>query len=116
MDKLSLIEYVKRWKVKVGFTILEQILFSGANFIQGILLARWLSAEQFGSYAVAFTALMFVYQIYSSFLLDSMSVLAPAHYSEILRGYFVTSLKLHFLITISTGIIFIFSAFLILAN
>jgi O-antigen/teichoic acid export membrane protein len=100
MAQLSPFHNLQRWSIKGGFSILDQIFFSGANFFANILLARWLLPEAYGSYSISFSALMFFYQIYFSFILDPMSVLGPANYSIQLKNYLVHQLKLHFIILI----------------
>jgi hypothetical protein len=41
------------WFKKGSLAVLDQGLFSGANFIVNILLARWLAPEEYGAFAVA---------------------------------------------------------------
>ncbi len=111
MDMSLSMEHIKRWGVKGGMSVLDQGVFSGANFILSILLARWLSSEQFGAYAIGFTVLIFVYQFYTAFLLDPMGVLGPTNFSDKLKEYFVVHLRSHFVITITAGLFFIVIAF-----
>ena len=105
------VDRIKRWGVKGGVSVLDQAIFSGANFVLSIILARWLSTEQFGIYTIGFTILIFVYQFYLAFLLDPMSVLGPAYFADHLKEYFVLHLKSHFVITIAAGFFFIITAF-----
>ena len=41
------------WLKKGSLAVLDQGLFSGANFVVNILLARWLTPEEYGAFAVA---------------------------------------------------------------
>jgi O-antigen/teichoic acid export membrane protein len=102
---------IKRWGLKGGLSVLDQAIFSGANFVLSVMLARWLSMEQFGTYTIGFTILIFVYQFYLSFLLEPMSVLGPTHFSDHLKEYLILNLKSHFIITIGAGFFFLVSAF-----
>jgi len=97
------LERIKRWGVKGGLSILDQGIYSGSNFVVSILLARWLSLDEFGAYAIGFTILTFISQVYVSFLLDPMSVLGTAHFSDDLKAYFAVQLRSHFVITIIAG-------------
>jgi O-antigen/teichoic acid export membrane protein len=110
------IERIKRWGLKGGMSVLDQGVFSTANFILSVFLARWLPSEQFGAYAIGFTVLIFVYQFYVAFLLDPMGVLGPAHFSDNLKEYFVMHLRSHFMITIVAGFFFIVAAFVWMGN
>jgi O-antigen/teichoic acid export membrane protein len=111
MDVSLSLERIKVWGMKGGMSILDQGIFSASNFILGILLARWLSSEQFGAYTIGLTVLVFVYQFYIAFLLDPMGVLGPAQFPENLREYFVIHLRSHFAITIIVGVVFIVISF-----
>ena len=105
------VEQIKRWGLKGGISILDQGVFSVANFVPSVFLARWLPSEQFGAYAIGLTVLIFVYQFYIAFLLDPMGVLGPAHFSDNLKAYFLIHLRSHFMITILAGFFFIIAAF-----
>lgn len=95
---------ISRWGVKGGLGILDQGLFSGANFFTNVLLARWLIPEAYGLYSIAFSLLLFLYQIYFSLILEPMSVLGPVRYSTQLRNYLVHQFKLHFIILLPVSV------------
>ncbi len=94
-----------------GVSVLDQGIFSGANFVLSVILARWLSSDQFGTYTIGFTVLIFVYQFYLAFLLEPMGVLGPTYFPNHLPEYVLLHLKSHFLITIVAGFFFIILAF-----
>lgn len=85
--------------------ILDQAVFSGANFIASVLLARWLSGAEFGAFAIGYVVLTFFFQIYSSFVLEPIGVLGPSHYSERLPAYLLTQVKLLFGLFVPIGMI-----------
>jgi O-antigen/teichoic acid export membrane protein len=93
------------WSLKGGLSIGDQILFSGGNFIFGVLLARWLPVLEYGAYALAFAALLVIYQLHQSLITDPMSVLGPAYYTESLPAYLTTQLRMHFVATVPAGIL-----------
>lgn len=104
-------ERVKRWGLMGSWSILDQVLFSGANFITNVLLARWLTREAYGSYSISFSILLFLYQIYFSFILDPMSAIGPAKHSNQLKNYLLNQFRVHFVILIPIsilGLIFFF--------
>src|SRR3990172_10601187 len=63
-----------KWGKRVGYSVLDQGLFSGANFLLSILLARWLSPEEFGAYAVAVSGFLLGFGLFNSVILDPLMV------------------------------------------
>jgi O-antigen/teichoic acid export membrane protein len=86
---------VAAWFAKVVLAVLDQGLISGSNFVMGILLARWLSREQYGAYALAFAIFLLVSQFYSSLLLEPLAVFGGSIYRQRLRGYLGSLLWIH---------------------
>lgn len=106
--KTVFFEQLKRWGswgMKSGLAILDQIIFSGANFLSNILLARWLFPEAYGAYAISFSILMLFYQMHFSFFLEPMSVIGYSHYRDSLVDYLKGQITLHFLISVPIGIL-----------
>lgn len=68
---------VWKWGKRVGFSILDQGLFSGANFALNILLARWLTPEDYGAFAVAYAVYLFSSGFHYALILDPMAVFGP---------------------------------------
>ncbi len=83
------------WAMKGGLAILDQGVFSGSNFVISILLARWMSAEQYGTYAVAFAVFLFLLNFHQALLLEPMLVFGSSVYRDCLRGYMKALLVLH---------------------
>ena len=81
--------------MKGGLALLDQGIFSGSNFVISILLARWLSAEQYGMYAVAFAVFLFLVTFHQALLLEPMLVFGSSVYRDCLRGYMKALLLLH---------------------
>lgn len=107
---MALFDWFRRyraWGWKAGLAVLDQGLFSGANFIVNVLLARWLSAEEYGAYAVAFSVLLIFYQIHSSLLLEPMSILGPAYHTDNIFFYFNQQIKLHFFETLLMAVLLV---------
>jgi O-antigen/teichoic acid export membrane protein len=76
-----------RWLAKGVFAVLDQGLISGSNFLLGILLARWLGADQYGAYALAFAMFILVSLVYQSLVLEPMTVFGPSVYHGESRKY-----------------------------
>ena len=77
----------RSWVAKGLMAIFDQGLISGSNFFLGIVLARWLGAEQYGAYALAFSTFLLVSLIYQALLLEPMSVFGSSTYRGSVRQY-----------------------------
>jgi O-antigen/teichoic acid export membrane protein len=97
-----------KWLAKGMFAVLDQGLISGSNFLLGILLARWLGAEQYGAYALAFAMFILVSLIYQSLVLEPMAVFGPSAYHDVARKYLGILVRLQ---TVLGGLVFLAGAF-----
>src|SRR6202041_4020558 len=86
---------VRTWGIKSGLSIVDQGLVSGAGFLLSFLLARWLNSEVYGAFAVAFATLLFLTGFHNVLLLEPMSVMGPARYSDRTPFYFAAQLRVH---------------------
>jgi len=77
------LESVLPWVKKSGFAILDQALFSGANFLVNILLARWLPPEDYGAFAVALSIYYLLLNLHTAVLTEPMMVFGAGKY----RGF-----------------------------
>ncbi len=66
----------------------DQIVVSGTNFLTNILLARYLTSAEYGTYAVAFAILLFINSIQLALITGPMSVLGASLDKTRFRGYF----------------------------
>ena len=71
------------WVKKGSFAILDQALFSGANFLINILLARWLPPEDYGAFAVALSIYYLLLNLHTAVSTESMMVFGAGKY----RGF-----------------------------
>jgi O-antigen/teichoic acid export membrane protein len=97
MDRATLLELGRRWSGRLFFSGADQLIGSAANFVVGILLARWLGSAEYGRYAVALSLQLFMLCVYSELITEPMSVLAHSRYSETPHGYYRALLRLHIL-------------------
>jgi glycosyltransferase involved in cell wall biosynthesis/O-antigen/teichoic acid export membrane protein len=84
------------WVGKGALALIDQGLLSGSNFLIGILLARWLSPDNYGAYALGFSIFLFLSGFHNAFFLEPMSVLGPESYSRCLPSYVKKLFELHF--------------------
>jgi O-antigen/teichoic acid export membrane protein len=95
------------WARKGGLAILDQGLISGSNFVISVLLARWLTEDQYGAYAVAFGIYVMLSLVYQSLLLEPMGVFGGSIFRSNLRGYLrsLVSIYVAFSIAICSALV-----------
>src|ERR1017187_1001182 len=87
------------WFGKGLLALTDQGLLSGSNFFIAILLARWLSRDGYGAYAMGFSIFMLLSGFHNAFFLEPMSVFGPESYSRCRTGYVKKLLRFHFVLT-----------------
>ena len=101
------------WLRKGTLALLDQGLLSGSNFLIGILLARWLTRDEYGGYAVGFSIFIFLSGFHNAFFLEPMSVFGPESYSECLTTYLKKLVKFNFIFTLLLDVLVVASALLL---
>src|SRR5690348_15343216 len=97
----------RNWSHRGVLAILDQGLISGSNFVVAILLARWLTPRQYGTYALAFEIFLFLAALYGSLILEPMSVFGPSLYKGNLVSYLGGLLRIHCVISfLMTALLF----------
>ncbi len=81
--KSSLLPLLKKGVWAIG----DQTLFAGANFLLNILLARWLSPEAYGAFAIAYSIFIFIGIVNASFLIQPMLVFGSDRFAEQFPAY-----------------------------
>ena len=99
MVLLDIVKAGQKWGTKAFASIADQGIISGTNFAVNILLARWLTLEEYGVYSVAFTIFLFVSEFHNALILEPMSVLGPAHYADQHNSYIKHTLWLQTVLT-----------------
>jgi O-antigen/teichoic acid export membrane protein len=93
------------WTTKGGFAVLDQGLFAGSNFILNILLARWLTPEEYGAFAVAFSIFLLLGALHTALLTEPMLVFGAGRFSDILNKYFAFLIYGHVGVTLTIGVL-----------
>lgn len=83
------------WGTKGGLAILEYGLISGCNFLTSILLARWLTADEYGAFALAFSIFLLLTVLYQALVLEPMSVYGGAMAIERHGSYLKALFRIH---------------------
>jgi len=87
------------WLRKGTLAIIDQGLLSGANFAISILLARWLSRDEYGAYAMGFSVFILLSGFHNAFFLEPMSIFGPESYAQCLTAYVKKLFGLQFVLT-----------------
>ena len=69
------------------WTLSDQALFAGANFVVNVLLARWLTPESYGAYTVAYTVFLLLGTIHGGYFSEPMLVFGAGRFDDRLRQY-----------------------------
>jgi O-antigen/teichoic acid export membrane protein len=96
---------VRRWAVKGGWAVLDQGLFSGANFLVNILLARWLPPEEYGAFAVALSVFYLLAGFHTAVLTEPMMVFGAGKYRAHFRKYLGMLLWGHWAISVLIALV-----------
>ena len=83
------------WGMRSGFALLDQGMTSGAGFGVNLLLARWMPAEVYGAFVLAYAGFLFISGFHNVLLLDPMSVMGPSRHAQRLRAYFRAQFLTH---------------------
>src|SRR5229473_1929329 len=83
------------WGWLSAISLVDQGLTAGAGFGVNLLLARWMTPEVYGAFAVAFAGFLFVSGFHNVLLLEPMCVLGPSRYAERLPAYFRAQIYVH---------------------
>jgi O-antigen/teichoic acid export membrane protein len=102
----------RAWSTKGAYSIADLGLTSAANFGINILMARGLSAKEYGAFSVAYAMLVVVMGFQTSYILEPMSVLGPCHSLNSARPYRNSVFWLNLMLTLAlSGLLAIWAAF-----
>ena len=87
------------------WTIADQALFAGSNFLVNVLLARWLVPEAYGAYTVAYTFFVLLGTVQAGVLLEPMLVFGPRRFDGRLQSYLRLLLSVHGKIGLAGGVL-----------
>src|SRR5580700_7546891 len=100
IDERSFVTHIVHIARKGTLAVVDQSLFSGANFIVNVLLARWLSTTEYGAYSLALAVFLLFAALHSAILIEPMMVFGSNKYSAGFARYLAVLLTGHFSIMI----------------
>lgn len=92
---------------QVTVTMVDQASYSVANFTISLLLARWLSPRDYGSYVLAFAALMFIGGFQNALVLEPLSVFGAVRYRACFRRYLSVLARYQTAVALVVGLTFV---------
>lgn len=93
-----------RRRVKKGsWALLDRGLVAGSNFILTILLARWLSASEYGAFAMALAGYALLSMFHTALFVDPLLVFGAGTYRRRFSKYFGTLLVGHATFALASG-------------
>jgi O-antigen/teichoic acid export membrane protein len=83
------------WGVRSAHSFLDQGLTSGSGLAVNLLLARWLLADAYGAFAVAYAGFLFVSGFHNVLVVEPLSVWGSSRHAKKLQEYFCTQIAVH---------------------
>lgn len=111
----KLVSTMKSWLPWVGkgsLAVIDQGIFAGSNFLLNVLLARWLTPAQYGTFALCFSVFLFLGIFHNALLTDPMLVFGSGKYNDRLPQYFGVLLLGHFTLMLPISAVLAATAFL----
>lgn len=81
------IDTIKRWLTKGFWAVSDQGLFATSNFVLNVLLARWLTPEDYGAFGLAFAIFLLIGSLHTAVLTEPLLVFGPGKYKDRLSEY-----------------------------
>jgi O-antigen/teichoic acid export membrane protein len=83
------------WARKGSLAVLDQGLFSGANFLVPLVLARWLTPTDYGAFAVVYASYLMLAAFHTALLTEPMLVFGTGKYGCSFGRYLGLLLRAH---------------------
>lgn len=92
-----------RWINRGAWTLLDRGLFALSNFGLNVVLARWMSLEAYGAFAIAFSIFLIMGAAQSTLVTGPLLVFAPRRYRDRYPAYLGLAIKWQFLLSLMTS-------------
>jgi O-antigen/teichoic acid export membrane protein len=113
MNMTLFVERMKRWGLKGGLGILDQGLYSGVNFVLGILLARWFSPEIYGAFSAAYSIFLLFSVAQVALIAEPMSIFGADRYRHNISSYLNYLLRIQWIASmLASFLILLFASFI----
>src|SRR5882672_2568874 len=99
--------YSTIWIRRGTWAIADQGLFALANVLFNVLLARWLAPAEYGAFAVAYSAFLFIGAFHAALLIEPMLVFGPGRYASRLARYLSVLIRGNYVLMIPGSLLLI---------
>ncbi|MGB9434621.1 MAG: hypothetical protein WBQ89_20420 [Candidatus Acidiferrum sp.] len=97
------------WAAKGVLAITDQGLFAGSSFVLNVLLARWLTVTEYGTFALAYSVFLLFVAFHSAAFVEPMLVFGPGKYSRAMDEYLGILIRGHFLLMLPLSLLLAFA-------
>jgi O-antigen/teichoic acid export membrane protein len=87
------------WIWRGTWAIADQGLFATANVLLNVMLARWLTAAEYGAFAVGYSVFLFIGAIHTGLITEPLLVFGAGKYASRLRSYLSALVRGHWALT-----------------
>lgn len=102
---------------RLSWTITDQALFAGSNFILGVLTARWMEPREYGVLATTLAVYVLLTSLYEAMLTGPLMVFGVKRFAERFRRYMGALLSVHLTLTaLGAGLLLLASLQLHVSN
>jgi|GEM_PF-261443 len=92
-------------------SLVDQLLFSGSNFLLNVLLARWLEPAQYGAFTLANAAFLLLGTLHNALFTEPMMVFGSGAYAGRFRQYLGLLIAGHLLLVVPLALLLWGAAF-----
>ncbi len=85
--RLRLSSHSVSWLAKISGAIGDQAVFSGSNTVLNIVLARHLTADEYGAFVVVYVWFTLSQNMYDAFLIEPMAIFGSGKYAAKFQRY-----------------------------
>jgi O-antigen/teichoic acid export membrane protein len=72
---------------RLGLAVCDQGFFAGASFIFTLLLARWLTKDEFGAFSVAYAVLLLMLNLYDGLVSEPLAIFGAGRFADRFAAY-----------------------------
>jgi O-antigen/teichoic acid export membrane protein len=90
----------RRWGGRAFWSIADQGLFAGTNFLVMVLLARWMEPAAYGALATAYAAFLLLGTLHTALWTEPMLVFGGGRYRDSFRSYVRVLLRAHWIASV----------------
>ncbi len=98
---------LRHWSSQGVYAVLDKALFALANFLLNVLLVRWLTAAEYGAFAVILTVFYLFATLHTGLLSEPVLVFGPGRWEERLRAYLFVVLRDHWWFAAGAFLLFV---------